>query len=312
MRAPRADRAPSRVSMALVCGLGVLAACTGAPVEASGGSGTAGASAAPVAEPGLLPADALDGVAVEIRQSRTNWGDRVVQLRVTNGTSAPLVVERGTLRSPYVRGAATTDPDRSRAVPAGAHRDFPVVLGEPVCPAAAAGVVVDVAVGDDAGRRGALTATPADPQGHLERIHREDCAEAAVTAGVSLAVEPDVGVRDEGGVLVGTLRLTARPVEGGPRVSVTGVERSNLLAPTSGHVWSDPAQLDLPPPGATVDLDFTAARCDAHAVAEDKRGTFFGIHATVDGTPQPVFYVRVDDAVRAQIYAFIGRSCGWA
>jgi len=305
------------LAVALACAVGALTGCTGEGQRASPPPAPATTTPAPrgddaPAEAVTLTPDEAAGIGVELRQSRTDWGDRVVQLRVVNGTGAPFVVEHGTLRSPFVGGAATTDPERSREVPPGSHRDFSVALGDPVCPAAVGDVVVDLVVVDDAERRGALTTVPTDPQGHLERIHREDCAAAAVTAGVTLAFEPDVGVRDEGGVLVGTLRLTARPVPGGPRVSVTAVERSNLLTPTSGLAWSDPALLDLPPAGATVDLDFTQARCDPHAVAEDKRGTFFAVHASVDGAPQPAFYLGVDDAVRAQVYAYIGRACGWA
>ncbi len=226
-RAAGSRGVPLWPALALACGTAVLAGCTGGGIDPpttptpsrAPSAGDAGARAA-----ATIPPDLLAGIAVEMRQSRTDWGDRVVQIRVTNGTDAPVVVERGTVRSPYTEGVAATDPDRSREVPVGRHRDFAVALGDPVCPAAAGDVVVEVTVVDEEGRRATLTAVPADPQGHLERIHREDCAAAAVTAGVTLGFEPDVGVREEGGVLVATLRLTARPVAGGPRVSVTAVE----------------------------------------------------------------------------------------
>jgi hypothetical protein len=279
----------------------VLAGCTS-------GTGAPDGTSSPTS---TIPATALEGVAVEIRQSRADWGARVVQLRVVNDTPAPFVVVSGTLRSSSVSGAARSDPARSRSVPVGSSRDFSVALGDPVCPAGPTDAAVDLVLADDAGRRAELTALPADPQGHLDRIRGEDCAAAAVAAGATLAIGPDVTVQDRAGVLTASLRLTVRPVDGGPRVSVTAVERSNLLTPTSGLVWTDPALVDPPPGGATVDLELTQARCDPHAVAEDKRGTFFGVHAAVDGVPQAVFYLGVGDEVRAQIYAYIGRACGW-
>jgi hypothetical protein len=58
-------------------------------------------------------------------------------------------------------------------------------------------------------------------------------------------------------------------------------------------------------------LEFTAARCDPHAVAEDKRGTFVGAHTTVDGVVQPVDYLAVPDAVVGQVHDFVAAACGW-
>ena len=57
-------------------------------------------------------------------------------------------------------------------------------------------------------------------------------------------------------------------------------------------------------------LQVTAGRCDLHAVADDKRGTFFGVHARVDGVEQPVFYLPSSEALRSALFAFIRAACG--
>ena len=58
-------------------------------------------------------------------------------------------------------------------------------------------------------------------------------------------------------------------------------------------------------------LPVVPSRCDPHAVAEDKRGTFFGVRARVDGVEQPVFYVPASDALRGAVYDLVAESCGW-
>jgi hypothetical protein len=335
---PTADRRRPGVRATLLAATAAaglaFTGCTGATTSAGSGTSPAGDRATTSAGPGTAtppPTDraALDpavlaGVEVEIRQGRADWGDRVVQLRVTNGTAVPLVVVTGALATPTVERTATTDPARSRVVPVGAHRDFPVPLPEAVCPpgpgadgqAGAAVPVdapptVDLVLADESGRRGEMRLAPTDPQGHLRRIHAEDCAARAVAAGVELSIGPRVTSHGRGGVLTGAVELVVRPVPGGPDVSVTAVERTILLSPTSGETWTSPHLVDPPPGGATVTLEFTPARCDAHAVAEDKRGTFFGVHATVDDVPQPVFHLGVDDDVRGAVYDYIAAACGW-
>jgi hypothetical protein len=107
------------------------------------------------------------------------------------------------------------------------------------------------------------------------------------------------------GRLAATVSLQVTPVDGGPDVRLTQVDGTVLLAPvggaTSWPVVGSPA---------TVPLQLVPSRCDAHAVAEDKRGTFFGVHATVDGVPQPVFYVASSDRLRGALHDFVTTSCG--
>jgi hypothetical protein len=286
----------------------LLAACTPAATSPGAGPPTPSVTAAAAAP----DAEALGTLAVEIRQSRADWGDRVVQLRVVNDGDAPLVVVTGSLTTPTAAGTATSDRARSRAVPAGTYRDFSVALGDAVCPAGAGPVAVDLVVAADAsGGRATATVTPSDPQGHLARIHGEDCAARAVAAGAVLSIGPRLTPQDVDGVLTGSVDLTVRPVPGGPDVAVTAVDETILLAPTSGTTWTPAELVDPPPDGATATLAFTPGRCDPHAVAEDKRGTFFGVHASVDGVPQPVFYLGVDDGVRGQVYDYVAAACGW-
>lgn len=272
-----------------------LAACSGGEPE-------------PAATATPIPADVLAGISVEVRQGRSTWADRVVQVRVTNAGPGDVSVTGVRLTTPDVEGVASTD--KGRNLPAGVDRDFSVALGTPVCDDDASGpATVEVDLADDAGGRSTVVAEPSDPQGHLARIHGEDCAGVAVAAGATLALADAITTSDVGGELVANVQLEVEPVAGGPRVQVTQVDRTVLFAPPGGAVtW--PVALDTADGAGAVTLPAVAGRCDLHAVADDKRGTFFGVHTRVDGVDQPVFYLASSEALRSALFAFIRTACG--
>jgi len=78
----------------------------------------------------------------------------------------------------------------------------------------------------------------------------------------------------------------------------------------SGTSW---AFAELAPVTApvTVTLEGRPGRCDPHAVAEDKRGTFLGLRTHVDGVAQHVFYVQLPVESRAALKEYVGEACGW-
>ncbi len=283
--------------LALALALG-LAACTGPrPV------GSASAAPSPI------PSDVLAGISVEVRQARSDWALRVVQLRVTNAGPADVTVTRARLTTPDDAGVATSD--RERPVRAGVDRDVSVTLGEPVCAEPRSGPArAELDLVDGAGRRSTLAVRPDDPQGHLARIHSEDCAAAAVAAGATLSLADELRPRDVDGTLGAEVVLRVVPVPGGPTVQITQVDGTVLLAPAGGAT-SWPVDVGTADGAAReVPLALVPSRCDPHAVAEDKRGTFFGVHAEVDGIAQPVFYVASSDALRGALHELVGRSCG--
>lgn len=285
--------------------LATLVGCTGA--QPDGPSATSDRAS--------IAASTLTGVRAEIRQARSDWAARVVQVRVYNDGSAPVLVSGVVLTTPGVVGSASARPKAPPTVAPGDDRDVSVALGAPVCASTEGPAHVVVLLVDAAGATADLPLVAADPQGHLARIRGEDCAAQAVAGGATLSLGSQVEVSHRGGSLVGSLDLTVVPIPGGPTISVTQLDGTVLLAPLVGGaaaaVWTPP-ELTVPTTEpVTVPLTFTAARCDPHAVAEDKRGTFIAVHTDVDGVPQHVFYLGVDDTTRGQIHDFIGQACGW-
>lgn len=307
------------VAVVAVVGLlgAALALGPGAPAPSPDAGATSAATSTARPSPvGDVPS--LAGLEVEIRQGRASWAAREVQVRVLNGTPRPLVVTAASLRSATVAGSGDWEAGREgqpeRRVPAGRHRDVTVALGDPVCPApdgAALAAVVVLDVTDDEGRRSRVETGVGDPQGHLERIAREDCAAATVAEGLEIrlgALRRPTDLTEPAG-----LEVHLRPVPGGPPVVVEQLDGTVLLEPvpaTTGD-WRPPELAGPVVRAQVVLLPVRPRRCDAHAVAEDKRGTFVGVSATVDEVPQPEFYVGTSEAVRGDVHRWIGDVCGW-
>jgi hypothetical protein len=70
---------------------------------------------------------------------------------------------------------------------------------------------------------------------------------------------------------------------------------------------------DAPP--SVLTLSLVPSRCDPHAVAEDKLGTVFPLEVSVTAEAGDVrigvLSVTASDDVRAALYDFVDRSCGW-
>ncbi|TWH25767.1 hypothetical protein L600_000900000170 [Isoptericola variabilis J7] len=93
-------------------------------------------------------------------------------------------------------------------------------------------------------------------------------------------------------------------------MSVVRVGATTLMAPADGGpAWTGDALVG--DGEGRLRLDVVPARCDPHAVAEDKRGTFVPVYAVVDGEEQPVVYLPMPDELKAELFAYVSEACGW-
>ncbi|ADG75890.1 conserved hypothetical protein [Cellulomonas flavigena DSM 20109] len=267
------------------------------------------ASAMPTSAAPLPPAVTFE---VEVAQARTDRVARIVELQVRNTGPVDVVVERARLVSDLVGGGT----EAGRDVGADRVRRLRVPLGPAACGPDAPGdpavrVELDVTTSD--GRAGTVVVAPTDEADDLRRIHGEDCAAAAVAAGLRVTFADDLVVREVEGVPVADVTLRVEPVPGGPHVRLTGVRATTLLRPwgATGR-WDVDVDSAAPPPDGRLVLATVPARCDLHAIAEDKRGTVLGLAAVVDGVEQPLHFVAAPDALRGALYEFVLAACGGA
>ena len=62
----------------------------------------------------------------------------------------------------------------------------------------------------------------------------------------------------------------------------------------------------------TIDLRTIPARCDAHAIAEDKVGTRFDTSVTILSDPAVTGMITLaaDDAAKSALFDYVTRHCG--
>jgi hypothetical protein len=265
-------------------------------------------------------------IGVEVHQNRTDVAARQLQVAVTNHSSATLVVEELILRSDQFVAPAQWPKDRTTIAP-GVTADLPVPLAATHCDGGSPLPQIDLLfrLGDGAEQRVTLEAT--DRLGQLAPLRDADCLLVSVSEIVDIAssTAPTI-VTTPTGIQTARLDLTLTPTGTSTStdgiVTISGVRSTTLLTVTP---W-DPRILDgsddasattstgLPlTVGHTeaprvLSLEVRPARCDAHAIAEDKRGTIIPLEVTVGGASGEIS-VATSDAVREELYAFVRAAC---
>jgi hypothetical protein len=240
-------------------------------------------------------------------------------LRVTNGSGATVTLLGAGLTA---EGFGPSRPDgepRPRTLRPGSGRDVRIVLGEVDCtaqppavehPEAVGTAEVRVALGEADAHGPATTAVldVSDPHGRLGIVHAEECALRRISEGATLRVEALDRPADANDPALLTIGIEPEPA--GPEVLVVRVGATTLMAPADGgEAWTGTALAAQD--SRRLRLDVVPARCDPHAVAEDKRGTFVPVHTVVGGEEQPVVYLPVPDGLKADLFAYIHDACGW-
>jgi len=317
--AARTDRAAGGVAgiiAAALLAVGLLGGCS------------AGAATGPdsLALPG--PVTAADvAVTAEVYRTRIDAARGGIQLSVRNDGPVPLTITEARLVSPHV--ASTPVRERTTTIPAGGTRDLAMLLPAVACPADRADdqdadpdavappeAVLVVRLID--GSTAEVTLPTADRLGQWSEWVAAECLAVAVDTRMALAVRHDPS-RDEGPLIGLLLDIEPRPQPPGlgapPDVQLLSIAAPVLF----GLVRSSDGALipshELPATvvdggrAESIPLLLTPARCDAHAIADDKQGTLFRIAVTVDGAPGTVTVVA-DAETRAALYDAYTRACG--
>jgi len=267
--------------------------------------GTLSGCAAPAPE---LPAT----ITASVFQNRFDYSLRVLEIKVHNGTDAPITVTRAAFES--TRFAEPAVWDRPQEVPAGAARDLKVQLPDPVCDGAdpVDSVTLEVALAD--GTTGTLTVTPSDEQGRVDTINEEDCLGVSVAA-VATITPPAALEWTPGAHAPVPLDLAITPTGGDGTVTVHAAKGTVLLGltdETGAAITVLPVErvVDASAPASSIRLLLVPNRCDPHAVEEDKRGTFFPLDVETGDGRSGTVYIAVSDEVRRSLYEFYADYCG--
>lgn len=271
------------------------------------------ALAIPLASCASGPAALPEGITVSVFQNRFDYSLRQMEIKVANATDDTVTVTSASLDS--TRWSTPAVWDRPQDIPSGSARDLKVLLGEAECAAAELtdSVTLEITLSDGTTARGSLV--PTDETGRLETVYAQDCLGAEVTS--IAALTPPEAVRWTPGAH-GPLSLDIA-------VTPTGADGTLTIHRAKGTVLlslynEGGAPLDVLPLERVVDaasgasvihLLIEPSRCDPHAIAEDKRGTFIPLDVSTSQGKSGTIYVAMSDAVRLSIYEFVGDYCGF-
>lgn len=278
----------------------VLGGCAGGPTTSRTAAGT----------------DLPSGVTLSVYQTRTDLGQHKLEVAFTNDSGGALGITRMVFRSEQFVEPAVWAKDAT-TIRAGTTVDLPVVLPDPDCAAVdpVHRVEFDYELAD--GTRGTAVAEPVDRLDRLPALMAEDCISVAVGEVAAITADTVPRVVPRGGQPVAEVDLTIVPSGSDGTVTIGSLASTTLLTPAdaaTGASLTD-ATIDRTIAGTdapgTLTLLLVPNRCDPHAVAEDKRGTFLPLTVVTDDGTEGRLYVRAADAVRTALYDFVQTTCGY-
>ncbi|MCT9819675.1 hypothetical protein N3K63_05170 [Microbacterium sp. W1N] len=271
----------------------LLAGCAATPAD----------SAAAARE---LPA----GMSAELIQLRSDVAARQAEVRIVNGTGEPIEVGAVSVADPRFRAPAERVVDRTSTLAPGATVDVRVQLGAAACGVAAEPAATLTLRGARGDEPFAAVVPIAEAIPFLAALHERECVQEGAERSADIAL----GVftpSDAGAPAALELQVAPRPGDGVLRI--TGIRETNLL--TFDGVVGGALALDIDQTGAdrsaqSVSLPLRPARCDPHAVLEDKRGTVFRLLVEVDGVAGS-FDLAASPELRGELLGWVARWCGY-
>lgn len=277
------------------------------------------AASAPEQSPSPRAVTSIDEVSVVAEVYRTRMDPAVggIQLALRNDGAEPLTILRAALDSPQL--AAPLVRDRETEIGPGLTRDLAMTLTGAACPASTTrppDALLTVALAD--GSTAELRVPTTDRLGQWADWLAAECFAAAVLERAAITVRHEPARDAPGGAagpLIGLalavdtrapgLELVAAHdtvlfglVRAGDGARVASVALDGLGVPASGGAEG----------AVSIPLLLTPARCDAHALADDKQGTLFRIDVRLDGDEGTVT-IAADPATRAALYDAFTRAC---
>ena len=254
-------------------------------------------------------------VAVRVYQTRSDVAVGAIEIQVHNGSATDITVSRALLRSPLLADPALYD--RVARIPAGATVDLKTVLPDAACHAAAPSSAesgpseasIDVTFQLD-GRVGQETLAARDSLGQLRAITEAACLHERVERIVTIRQPSEPHFSE--GMLSLTYRFAPTGEPGSVMLIATGP--TTLLSPATSdgrQVATERIGVRMAAPSSPrrVVVHYVPARCDAHAIAENKQGTLLPISVELDSAAGS-YTLPVDAGLRSQIQRGVARICG--
>ncbi|MFD7077638.1 hypothetical protein ACFV9G_25735 [Nocardioides sp. NPDC059952] len=252
-----------------------------------------------------------DGLTAYLDQTRLQRNTGEAFVRLVNDTGSTIEVSRLEVSSDRFRagwkGSEPVEPEMDF--------DFDMPRGE-----CGEGGDADVTItwretgggGDEAGEWRTSTGRAEDRYANVDRLLDRDCAERTLTEAAEITVG-DPRVEGEGKQSVFVLPVTFTPTEKAPEATFDGWEGTVLFQlAAETPTWPRFTPRPMTGEAATLELRVLPARCDPHALADDKVGSLFRVHVGGPGVPDGAsYFMKLSKAQKRALYDFLPGYCGW-
>lgn len=245
-----------------------------------------------------------DGVTLLSDQSRLHRKDREIYIRIQNKSDKPIHIEAFTLTSDRIADVKWTG---SEEVAAGSEADLEYDMPSARCGTGFTPTVrLTYRIGD--GKRVESDTRADDRYGNISHAMDRDCAESTFKEAANLEVgAPTIVGKSRESVLHLPVMMT--PTGKRDDVRFGGFGSTVLFNQAEGS----PADVDVSLTGKPIRVEMlvTPARCDGHALADDKVGRLFDVKVFADDVGEnATFYLPLTTSQRVTFFDFYRSHCG--
>lgn len=256
-----------------------------------------------------------------VNQFRDNYGKQIIEIQLTNNTADTVTVQAASIATPlFAAGIAWRASPDAVQIPPGQAKSLPAKLTAANCGTDTGSTGPGSTGSEGPGAvsvtvrlspNGAPESLPAtDPFGVLARNNTEQCLAGEAGAVAAIGLGPQLDISGDGQRAV--LRLSIRPSPASPsgarRLIIERIDGTPLLEEDPAKPW--PLHLTVEAGGLAreLELGIRPARCDPHAVAEDKVGTVIPLSVMV-GARTGILKIAADRDLRGRILDFVTAAC---
>ncbi|MFC9560557.1 hypothetical protein [Agromyces sp. NPDC056965] len=260
-----------------------------------------------------IPAAGLpESLSARVQQGRLDIEAHRLVVRIENDGDESVTVERLELESPTLAPGMVRDEPFEVAPGDALQVRMPLSAsncgdGE-VTPEPEATILLDVAT--PTGRAsGELIAD--DPHGTLARVANSDCLAESVERVAAIEMPEHLRTTGSGAEQRAFIDVEVVPAASGDGSFVIDrVYGTTLLNAEGGVDWPLDAEVAAGSAPVTITLPVRPARCDAHAIADDKRGTILPFEIRTGDGREGRLDRSSGDTLKAELYAYYGERCG--
>ncbi|AWB94961.1 hypothetical protein DCE93_04210 [Agromyces badenianii] len=254
-----------------------------------------------------------DGLSVRVQQGRLDIEAQRLVVRLENDGDEPVTVERLEVVAPTLTPGMVRDEPFEVAPGNALQIRLPLSASEcgtdagSETPAPEATILLQVATTSG---RASSELIADDPHGTLARIANSECLAESVDRVAALQMPEHLRSTGSGIARRAFIDVDIVPeASGDGSFTIDRVYGTTLLNAEDGVDWPLGTQVAAGGDPVTISLPVRPARCDAHAIADDKRGTILPFEIRTSDGREGRLDRSSGDTLKAELYAYYGERC---